>query len=117
MQTVTIEKERLRAVLLANKTTHQLEYAEAMEGYREAFDKRLMAMRKELKKGGLPNPFISDLPKPSEHTNEYEQVLKMLDFSVDDTIELSHDDFANYVLDDWNWKQTFSTTNLSYKKG
>ena len=117
MQTVRIEKERLRDTIKSNMEAHITDYNEAMEGYREAFDKRLMSMRKELKKGGLPNPFISDLPKPSEHTNEYEQVLKMLDFSVDETIELSHDDFANYVLDDWNWKQTFSTTNLSYKKG
>lgn len=115
MQTVTIEKDKLRETIEANKTLHEQEYQEAMLGYREAFDKQLMQKRKALKKGELPDPYFNDLPKPAEHTNEYEQVLKMLDFSVDDTIELTHDEFSNYVLDDWGWKQSFNLSSSNYK--
>ena len=116
MQTVSIEKERLRATLVANMEGHIADYDEAMLGYREAFDKQLMQKRRALKKGELPTTHFNGLPMPSEHTSEYKQVLEMLDYSVDETIELSHDDFGNYVLDNWDWKGRFSSTNSSYKK-
>ena len=115
MQSVTIEKDKLREVLVANKEQHQQEYNEAIEGYKKAFDKQLMLKRRELKKGSIPNTHFTDLPKPREYTGEYEQVLKMLDFSVDDTIELTHDEFSNYVLDDWGWKQSFNLSSSNYK--
>jgi len=117
MQTVTIEKTRLREVLVANKATHEAEYAEAMDGYREEFDRQLALKRKQLKKGELPLAYFNDLPMPVDHTEDYDQVLAMLDYSVDENIELAHQEFGNYVLDDWAWKQKFNVTNSSYKKG
>jgi len=33
---------------------------------------------------------------------------------VDDTIELMEDDFQHYVMDDWSWKEQFTTINSFY---
>ncbi len=116
MQTVKIDKARLLETVRANKALHEQEYDEAMEGYREEYVKQLAAKRKALKKGELPQQGFTDLPVPSKHTDEYEQVEKMLDFSVDETVELEHSEFSNYVMDDWGWKRHFSATTMNYKK-
>lgn len=116
MQTVKVEKAKLLETVKKNKEAHKLEYAEAMEGYRDEFDRQLAAKRKALKKGELPNQSFMGLPVPSEHTAEYEQVELMLEFSVDDIVELEHHEFSNYVMDEWGWKHRFSETLMNYKK-
>ena len=38
----------------------------------------------------------------------------MAEMSVHDTIELTEDEFAMYVMDQWRWKQDFSETTARY---
>ena len=38
----------------------------------------------------------------------------MATMSVEDTISLSEDEFAMYVMDQWRWKQDFAETTLRY---
>lgn len=116
MQTVKIEKSKLLETVRTNRDLHEQEYEEAMEGYREEFLKQLAGKRKALRKGDLPAQNFENLPVPTRHTDEYEQVIKMLEFSVDDVVELEHHEFSNYVMDDWGWKRRFSETTMNYKK-
>jgi hypothetical protein len=47
-------------------------------------------------------------------TKDYDRVLKMLDMTTDEVVVLSEDDFAQYVMDEWQWKEQFSQINSTY---
>ena len=40
----------------------------------------------------------------------------MAEMSVDDTLELTEDEFAMYVMDQWRWKQSFTDTTDRYTR-
>ena len=52
---------------------------------------------------------------PHSYENSYDKSIRMLELSIDEVIEIDARTFNELVLDDWTWKQTFSTTNSSYK--
>lgn len=58
------------------------------------------------------------IPEPEDHTEDhtgdYDRVIMMAHMSVEDTITLSEDEFAMYVMDQWRWKQDFADTTLCY---
>jgi ribosomal protein S28E/S33 len=54
------------------------------------------------------------IPEPQDYTREYDRALKMLEISVDDIIELDEETFAQFVMDDWDWKRQFLNSTASY---
>ena len=40
----------------------------------------------------------------------------MTEMSIDDTIILSEDEFAMYVMDQWRWKEAFNDSTLPYTR-
>jgi hypothetical protein len=38
----------------------------------------------------------------------------MLEMSKEDTIELTQQEFSQYVQDDWHWKDQFLFSNMNY---
>ena len=57
---------------------------------------------------------MEKLPKPRTYAKEYETAIAMLEWTVDDVIELDSSQFQNFVLDDWSWKKQFSDSNTLY---
>jgi hypothetical protein len=112
MRTVTINKIRLTQVVKKNRDNHRSEFEKAIEQYREALTTYLNEQIDEVKQGKVIEHFIK-LPQPEDHTSSYDQVLEMLDMSVDDTIELTFIEFSQYVRDDWGWKQNFSDSSTA----
>lgn len=55
-----------------------------------------------------------NLAVPKNHAKDYDQVIKMVEMSVDDTLKLRADEFACYVMDDWEWKPDFEATKSIY---
>ncbi len=51
---------------------------------------------------------------PEDHTRDYDRRIKMYEMDIDDTIEMTEQEFAQYVLDDWGWKQAWTTSNTAY---
>lgn len=57
-----------------------------------------------------------DLQVPQNHAKDYDQVIAMLEMCVDDELSIRSDEFACYVMDDWDWKEDFLHTNKRYSK-
>lgn len=55
------------------------------------------------------------LKVPVSHAKDYEQVIMMLEMEVEDLIELDSDQFACFIMDDWDWKAEFRNTSEFYK--
>ena len=113
MNTITVDKAKLMQTLVENRAKHRDTYFKAIEVYRakaiEIFEEQLEA----LKAGKLPERSLR-LPLPEEHTADYDRAVEMLHWHEGDTVELTEREFAQYVQDDWGWRQTFTANTTSY---
>lgn len=112
LHTVRLTKESLIARLRENRNKHREEFEAGLEVYREAVLKELEEWLEDARKGKRITAY-TQLRAPEDHTTEYDQAIEMLEFSLDEELELSAEDFAQYVRDDWGWKRQFTQTLMS----
>lgn len=108
-----VKKDELLERIRANRATHRQIFEEAIEGYRTAAVQALNEKIDEVKSGRIVSILVK-LPVPEDHTDEYDRVIDMLEMDQRDEIELDEYTFAQYVRDDWGWKDHFVTTNSRY---
>lgn len=110
---MNFEKKELVSIVEDNRKEHRKIFEQAVKGYRKKVTKELEDHIERIKNGDLVYVSVH-YPQPADHTRDYDRLLKMLDMTKDDKIPLSETQFAQYVLDDWDWKRQFLTTNSSY---
>jgi adenylate kinase family enzyme len=113
MGVVTVEKDALLKTVKENRDKHRQIFLEAVDGFRKKAVELLEERLDDAKAGRRINVYIN-LPTPVDQTREYDRVIRMLEMSVDTTIELTQSEFTMYVMDDWSWKKQFSATNAMY---
>jgi len=52
--------------------------------------------------------------EPSEHTKDYDRAIKALEMTTLTEINLTEQQFAAWVMDDWSWKAAFTSTFNAY---
>ena len=113
MHLIKVRTADLKAELIKNKTTHTELYTKAFAKFSDYAIEALQAALLEAKTGrGIKLHF--DLPVPHDHTAEYDRAIKMVEMSVDENLELTEQEFAMLVMDDWGWKQQFTASNSRY---
>ena len=110
---VRVNKGVLLAKLKENLARHREVFLKALDAYKkkvvEELDRRLDDARK-----GWRYDIAIGLAQPQDHTKDYDRVISLLEMSLNDELELTQQDFAIYVIDDWGWKQQFTPTNAAY---
>ncbi len=112
---VKVNKGDLLKVLEENKETHRSLFLEALDGYREKVIELLTVNLENVKAGKQIVTFLQ-LPVPKDQTSEYDQIIRMLEMSVDGDFELEDHEFKCYVLDEWSWKEAVMMSNSRYLK-
>lgn len=113
MDSVKINRDELLKIVRENHDKHVKEYKEAIEDYKKAVIKISEENITLVNEGNLQ---LKALPhKTTSYEANYNRAIRMLELSVDDVIELNQYDFAKLVLDEWEWKEMFSTMNSTYK--
>jgi hypothetical protein len=117
MRTVNLNKIELLDIVRKNKDAHAQQYAESVEDYKVAVTKITKANVKLATTGDLAKiAQIKSIPsKPVSYEDAYVRAIRMLELSVDETIELEEHIFNQLVLDEWSWKQNFVATSALYK--
>jgi hypothetical protein len=113
MHSVKIKRNELLEIVRQNKEKHVKEFNEAVEDFKKAVVKvseENIALVNEGKIELKATPH-----KPVSYETSYTRAIRMLELSVDTEIELDLHDFDQLVQDEWQWKQTFSTMNSTYK--
>lgn len=108
-----VDKDQLLEVLQKNRDAHRTIFEEALEGYRTKVLEYLEKRIEEVRKGKKIDHYIC-LDQPEDHTSDYDRIIKMVEMSTESSIELDQNSFASYVMDDWNWKHQFLTSNSTY---
>ncbi len=114
-QSVNVSREQLLAALRLNLTKHKSDYTQAVINYRLALQADLT---QALVQANDPKSRLDkikvDFSHPQSYASQYQQVIDMLEYSVDETINLDSQAFRAYVKDEWSWKGSFETSNSVY---
>lgn len=116
MREVTVNREDLRKRVQENRDHHREVYEKAMLGYTKAAIKFFEEQLARALSGKTFQRMFPE-PMPSDHTDDYDNVLDMLDMSVEDNITLGELEFRQYVRDEWGWKREFTATSSNYIGG
>jgi hypothetical protein len=113
MKTVKLNKEKLIEVITKNRAGHRSAFDQAFDGYRKECISVLEENIRNLKEKKAHIVRFNEYA-PEDHTEDYDTVLEMLAMSVDPVVELTHQEFENYVRDNWDWKERWAASNLKY---
>jgi hypothetical protein len=115
MQTIKVDKATLIAILETNRTEHRGLFLEAQKRYREAIIVVLDQQLAVARNGEHVNVRrIVQITCPTDHTDDYDLVIGMLKLDINHTVDLSAQEYAQYVDDDWGWMGTFASEVSSY---
>lgn len=111
METVQVKKDDLIQTLEKNKVDHVKEFEEAWDAYADKLVENLESMLAAAKTEDVASVQLHiNLVKPENHESDYNRAIEMLDWEVNDTVELQEHEFANLVQDDWGWARAFAAS-------
>jgi len=129
MDTVRVGRIELLSKIRDNRKIHLDEYEASVVIYKDAVLKWLGEVETEaaehvllvtnlephevLTNDALDTQFYCPATEPFNKLRDYDRVIGMLEMCVDDTIELTVQEYNNYILDEWVWKNSFVTGSLS----
>ena len=102
MELITVDKKTLIETITRNREEHRETFLKAQKRYRKAVIK-LLDERLEQAREGKRIDLVLRLPEPVDYTSSYDTALAMLEWEVEDTVQLSQHDFERYVQNNWEW--------------
>ena len=113
---ISIEVNKLLPIIIENKQKHNNIYNLAVSGYwnkaEEVLNKKLIQIKNHEK----IDAYLG-FNYPVSYENEYDKVIRMLQLTSDKEISLDFNQFDAFVRNEWNWKNTFLSSNTSYITG
>lgn len=114
MQSAKVEKLVLIKTLETNREKHREEYVEAEDSYRKSVIEWYEKQMQKAEEGEEFETYYEDEVAPVDHTSDYENILAMLQYTIDTEIQLTQQEFRQYVQDDWHWQGEFKMSASYY---
>jgi len=128
---ITVGVKPLIEKLKENKSQHVELYEEACKAFKKNSVKYIERKIKEFENSDGTEGLRFNLAAPTSYESEYTEIIGMLEFSLatageyafaaaratnngQPMIELTREEFRNYVQDDWGWKQQWSMSVSGY---
>lgn len=113
-QSVNVNRLDLIIALKAGREIHIKEYAEATADYKGAVVKFLQDAIARALEGDFSKVKI-DFNAPVDHTEDYNDIIDMLEVSVDETINLDRESYKAYYRNEWTWTSSFKSIGAMLK--
>jgi hypothetical protein len=110
---VTVRRVEVLAALRLNRADHEETYNEAVIGYRKRTEQVVANALDAIRSGRQYNVFIN-LSEPSNQLKTFDRVIRMMEMSVDEAIDLTEAQFLSYVMNEWDWMRSFASSNAMY---
>lgn len=118
--TIEVEVTDLLDTLRTNRAKHLKAYEAAKVGYRkllkqELYDKIAVLDGKKFR-ARPANQHLGHIinRRPENYLAEYDEVIGMLEWTQDATIRLDSTQYQQYIKNEWNWSNSFTTANVAY---
>jgi hypothetical protein len=116
MKEVTVDVATLLDVIRENRDHHREQFETAIEAWRRTVTRHLEnAVNAARARQEYRTMFA--LPQPEDHTDDYDDVIGMLEMHTEPTVILTTREYRQYVTDDWDWKEHFTRTAATYTAG
>jgi hypothetical protein len=113
-RTMNVSKADLIAKIKENKKKHIAEYNQAVEDYKIEAEKQLKAQMEALANGSLKIQI--QLVTPVNQEVEYDKLITMFEWEINDVVELSQGEFNEYVLDETSFALHAKMLNSTYSR-
>jgi hypothetical protein len=111
-RTITVKKSKLIRQIQANKENHIYEYKKAVEAYKVEALRQLNELIKKVEQGDLRIQL--NLITPIDNTENYEKIIEMFEWEIENTVVLEQDEFNEYVLDETEFAVQAKFSNTMY---
>jgi hypothetical protein len=114
--TISMNVRDLISKLTANKAQHKEDYDLACKQYRSEMIEMLKERIKEIVQDELvPQKYAEfNVPCPISYAHVYDQILKMLEMTDAESVQITSDQFSAWVEDKWDWSDAFNENTISY---
>lgn len=113
MKEIRVKRDNLLAVLHENRDRHKDVFEKALVKYRALAIEELERALADARLGKRISRGLR-LIEPMNMTRDYDRVIRQVEMDVRDEIELSEREFAQYVMDDWAWRDQFEASTMAY---
>lgn len=110
---VTVNKGDLLAIIKKNRTSHQELFDEALAGWHAQCLAEVGAVLEALQQSTEVKVSLR-IPRPTDHTGEYDTIISMLERSISDEVTIDTQTYRQFVEDEWEWKQSWLIQNSVY---
>jgi hypothetical protein len=111
---ILLSKKVALISLYENKENHVNTYEETLRGWEMKLEEYTVKLNNWAKNGGQQGERPSEPPKPKDYTEEYDKLIKQLEYHQAETIEVEEYDFDQIINDKFSWSSGFLTTNSMY---
>jgi len=112
-RTIKISKFDLIEKIKENQKEHRKDYLKALEGFKLEALKQLADLTRRVGTGDIDD-IILQLTKPINNSENYDKILEMFEWEVDTIVELSQDEFKEYVQDEGDESANIKFMNSAY---
>jgi hypothetical protein len=109
---INVNKEKLINQILANKENHIKEYEKAVVAYKKEALKQLAEQLKRVEDGALDAKL--ELVEPVNNADNYDKVVDMFQWEENKIVELTQNEFREYVQDETDFAMQAKMSNAYY---
>ena len=116
---LNVPARKLLITLKENRKKHLKNYRIAVKLFKSQCLSLLESRVSSLKEDQIDINYLLhfDLPVPISYVQAYDEVIKMLEFSEQQEVEIDSNQYRAWVEDQWDWSNSFGTSTLSYVEG
>jgi hypothetical protein len=112
---IKVKKADLIAKIQENKERHIESYAKAVIAYKKEALKQLSDITKKVEAGEMKVRL--DLTTPVDNKDNYDKIIDMFNWEVEDIVELEQSEFNEYVQDETDFARHAMMSNTMYLAG
>jgi hypothetical protein len=111
---VKVPVAKLIEALISNKAKHLEDYSKAVTVYFRDMQELLSNLTYQSSQLNLSQDYTIKLHKPVNNEKLYDKYIGMFQMTVDDTIEISAEEYGCIVDDNWDWAASAVVANSFY---
>jgi hypothetical protein len=113
-QTVNVRRIALIAALRKGLELHRAQFVEANQDYKAAVLAFQAEAQARTARGDF-SEFRMNLHAPEDKSQEYVDIIEMMEVSVDEVVQIDKDAFKAFYKNEWPWTAGFLSASAGYK--
>lgn len=111
-RTIKVNKQKLIDKIIENKAAHIISYDKAVIAYKVEALKQLAELTEKVEGGDMTVRL--NLTTPIDNKENYDKIIDMFEWEVEEEVELEQSEFTEYVQDETEFARNAFMSNTMY---